>query len=482
MTNSQLQLWQRLSEFNIDDGNPALSFTARLARENGWDMLYAARVVDEYKRFLFLAITAGHTVTPSEQVDQAWHLHLAYTHSYWDRLCNQVLGKPLHHNPTAGGRDESRKFKDLYRRSIRSYHHAFGTMPPADIWPDAATRFGSDLDACRINTHENWVIPKRAGRIGLSACIVLIFIMLGAVLGLKAPRWDPRGWVVLMVLVLICGFALATLLRRRLRTPDDDGEATIDELDTYDIAYLAGGKRRAMDAAIAGTVASGAVRLEENHKLSVDGPLPLNPHRLEETIVRHLEAGPRRLNEVRVNLSLSMNQTVRKLEELGLAPTSMQRFKMRIATLLLMFGGVIPLAIACLSEAWKAKVHAGGWPWLIFVSVVLTLTVLMRAPLRTLRGDRVLKQLQMRNDHLLALRSREDVPPELLPLGVALFGAAVLTGTAYASLGNDLSVGKSSWSSGCGGGCGTSSGGGDGGGGCGGGGCGGGCGGCGCGD
>ncbi|MEK6230809.1 MAG: hypothetical protein N2A42_03075 [Luteolibacter sp.] len=33
----------------------------------------------EYKRFVALAMLAGHPVTPSEEVDQAWHLHLVYT-------------------------------------------------------------------------------------------------------------------------------------------------------------------------------------------------------------------------------------------------------------------------------------------------------------------------------------------------------------------------------------------------------------------
>ncbi len=42
---------------------------------------------DEYRRFAFLAATAGHPVTPSDAVDQAWHLHLTYSRDYWDRFC-----------------------------------------------------------------------------------------------------------------------------------------------------------------------------------------------------------------------------------------------------------------------------------------------------------------------------------------------------------------------------------------------------------
>ena len=43
----------------------------------------------------------------SEQVDAAWHLHLTYTRSYWDRFCKETLGQPLHHDPTRGGPAEA---------------------------------------------------------------------------------------------------------------------------------------------------------------------------------------------------------------------------------------------------------------------------------------------------------------------------------------------------------------------------------------
>ncbi|MEZ6192343.1 MAG: hypothetical protein R3C45_13785 [Phycisphaerales bacterium] len=51
-------------------------------------------MVNEYRRFCYLAIAAGHTVTPSDEVDQAWHLHLLYTRDYWEDFCPNVLGTP----------------------------------------------------------------------------------------------------------------------------------------------------------------------------------------------------------------------------------------------------------------------------------------------------------------------------------------------------------------------------------------------------
>jgi hypothetical protein len=103
-------LYERLAAFEFDKADAAFPFSARLARDNGWSREYAAAVLEEYRRFLFLAVAAGHPVTPSDQVDQAWHLHLLYTRSYWDDLCGDVLQRPLHHGPTRGGTAESEKF------------------------------------------------------------------------------------------------------------------------------------------------------------------------------------------------------------------------------------------------------------------------------------------------------------------------------------------------------------------------------------
>ena len=141
-------LWTRLLAFELDDPQATLTFTRRLARENGWSVGYASRVVAEYKRFVYLAITAGHEVTPSDEVDQAWHLHLTYTRSYWDGLCGDVLGRPLHHGPTKGGEVEGERFERQYEETLASYRQAFGEEPPSDIWPPASVRFGEAAASC----------------------------------------------------------------------------------------------------------------------------------------------------------------------------------------------------------------------------------------------------------------------------------------------------------------------------------------------
>ena len=114
---SELQQYiNQVEDFEIDPGLKRLSFVERLARENNWSIDFALSVVLEYKRFCILAMRSGHRVTPSEFVDQAWHLHLTYTRSYWERFCPEALGGPLHHEPTQGGRPKARNSLTGIRR------------------------------------------------------------------------------------------------------------------------------------------------------------------------------------------------------------------------------------------------------------------------------------------------------------------------------------------------------------------------------
>ena len=129
-------LWKKLADFQVDGPDAEYRFATRLAGENGWTPEFTARVLDEYRRFLFLAMRAGHPVAPSDPVDQAWHLHLLYTESYWGELCPNVLGQPFHHGPSKGGRTEDAKFTDWHAAApLDSYDLLVcGRRPSADIW------------------------------------------------------------------------------------------------------------------------------------------------------------------------------------------------------------------------------------------------------------------------------------------------------------------------------------------------------------
>lgn len=160
MNTQQIALLQRIQEFQLDDSASNFSFSHRLARENGWTVQYAKSVIDEYKKFIFLAIVSGHPVTPSDQVDQVWHLHLAYSRSYWEEFCSKVLQQPLHHQPTRGLMEDRENFPKWYSKTLTSYTKLFQKQPPADIWPQPKTRFSRDEKFRRVNCKQHWIIPK----------------------------------------------------------------------------------------------------------------------------------------------------------------------------------------------------------------------------------------------------------------------------------------------------------------------------------
>jgi hypothetical protein len=154
-------LWQRLADHQIGPADASLSFAARLARENRWSLPHAERVIGEYKRFCYLAMRAGHEVTPSDAVDQAWHLHLTYSRDYWQTFCAQVLRADLHHGPTQGGPVERDRFYRQYAATLAAYETAFGEAPPADIWPGAHRRFTVDPLGIRVNLLHDMVLKRR---------------------------------------------------------------------------------------------------------------------------------------------------------------------------------------------------------------------------------------------------------------------------------------------------------------------------------
>jgi hypothetical protein len=121
---------------------PERRFEQALAEQQGWTTGFAGQVAGEYRRFLYLAATAGFEVTPSCAVDEAWHLHLALPH-YREILCGRILGRPLEHRPGTGTADDDARCAGQYERTLALYERIFGEPAPADIWPrppEAETR------------------------------------------------------------------------------------------------------------------------------------------------------------------------------------------------------------------------------------------------------------------------------------------------------------------------------------------------------
>lgn len=153
------QLWKKILDFELDDPNAALTFTDRLARENGWTLEFALRAVVEYKKFIFLICVSNQPLTPSDQVDQVWHLHLLYTHSYWDEMCEGILKRKIHHGPTKGGKSEGAKFTNWYLKTLELYKSTFHEDAPQDLWPTPEIRF-KNINFQRVDKDRFWLVRK----------------------------------------------------------------------------------------------------------------------------------------------------------------------------------------------------------------------------------------------------------------------------------------------------------------------------------
>lgn len=198
----------RLAAFSIDEGAPALTFSARLARENRWSLTHAEHVVGEYLRFVYLASVSRETLTPSVAVDQAWHLHLCYTRSYWHHLCRETLGRELHHGPTRGGATENTRYHECYDRTLHLYEEEFGTPPPANIWPSAARRFAADAAPVSIAPAEHFIVPKLILRRGALAAVLVPT----AALGLGAAVQTDMSAASLLFVVLFFAAIIALII------------------------------------------------------------------------------------------------------------------------------------------------------------------------------------------------------------------------------------------------------------------------------
>ena len=182
------ELIARAEAMQLNDPDAAMNFTARLQREQyGWTRPYAERVTREYTRFLILAAVSDRQVTPSEAVDQAWHLHIVYTESYHE-WCEALFGRYLHHGPTKGGQAEGERFEGQYEHTLALYERTFGEVAPRDIWPDAKERFARRNQGVWLQPARFWVIPRVFAKRAVAGTLVAGML---SVLGLAVSTGHP---------------------------------------------------------------------------------------------------------------------------------------------------------------------------------------------------------------------------------------------------------------------------------------------------
>ena len=285
-------LWHRLQTLEVHDPVTHDKFLERLRLEQGWSRGYVERVWQEYERFLFLTCVAGHAVCPSDGVDQAWHQHLTFTRSYWQDLCENILGRRLHHDPSRGGSCELAKHVHMYEQTLEAYRHWFGAAPPTEIWPDAAQRFSGEDRFQRVDRARYWVLPKQTWLRSKHRWLIGGLSGVGGIGGAclawmppATPIWNPWTWMgpdflVLYLVVLVLGVMLAFWLQKQMLAPELDYSGKLTELET---AYLAGGPARCLQTAIVILIGRGHLKYQEHKKswwqkiVRIQAALPLPP-------------------------------------------------------------------------------------------------------------------------------------------------------------------------------------------------------------
>lgn len=116
------------------------NFLNNLMNDNCIDVNTANKWILEYRKFLVLAFHSKEMITPSEQVDLVWHMHMDYTQHY-RFTCFTFLNKEFKHGPTAGGKTAGMLYDATYGSTTQLYKDIFQMDPPDDVWGSNDVRF-----------------------------------------------------------------------------------------------------------------------------------------------------------------------------------------------------------------------------------------------------------------------------------------------------------------------------------------------------
>lgn len=417
-------LWQRLRAHSFEQREQELDFTRRLAREQGWTLDETRSAIDEYRRFCFLACTGEQQATPSAEVDEVWHLHLIHTRDYWSKFCPEVLQTTLHHGPTRGGNHERERYRQQYADTLARYEQWFG--PPSERWwPGTRERFMERTPVVRVDARTHWIIAKPAFATSIAGGVLLAGLLVvrdAAALPANPLDWTAGPFLQLYLGLMLAGLVVAIGLRRMAR---DIGSARGERPGPYDLAYLAGGAPRCVDAAVAQMLGDESLRWDETSKtLKLEVPAASLAPPLD-AVARCIAADGKPDQVVRrAGVALAPVQKTLQARALWLDDAAAWRARLHSAAPLLL--------VAALGGAKIVVGASRGKPigFLIVLTIIVALVALgflLVRPTRTRAGDLAIADAKQRNARALrAPRNGE------LGLAVALLGTAALSGTAWA--------------------------------------------------
>ena len=153
--------------------------------------------------------------------------------------------------------------------------------------------------------------------------------------------WEGPAFLALYLVVLPTAIVVAIALRWMLRLPADEPPAEANDLSPYEIAYLAGRERLAVDNAIVRLMRRGALAVDAaTGKLSQRGELPAEALELEKVVFFAAGREPgKHINEVHTAAASVAGKPREQLEGFGLLVNDNDATVIRLAA-----AGVVFLA------------------------------------------------------------------------------------------------------------------------------------------
>jgi uncharacterized protein (TIGR04222 family) len=199
-------LWSKIQHFPLNDPNATITFAKKLASQQKWSETFTERVIEEYRKFIFLCCISPRGASPSYAVDQAWHLHLTYTKSYWIEFCQNTLEKDIHHAPSSGGEAEDHRHENWYAETLILYETTFGYKPPADIWPPLQVQHSIVVPEITVRT---------STKLKVAAILLLPFLINFLAFGTMLPYWlKGQEFLIFYPLFVVAVFTSFAILRQ----------------------------------------------------------------------------------------------------------------------------------------------------------------------------------------------------------------------------------------------------------------------------
>ncbi len=325
MNEKQLHLWRSLQAFQIDEPGAEYPFSVRLAKENNWSMAFTEQAIEEYKRFMFLAVEAGHMVSPSETIDKVWHLHLIYTRSYWIELCEKILNQRIEHIPSKGGRSEKENFTNLQEKTKESYKHFFGSYPPPEIWEEELMPVKNAAIQPWQKNVESYSFPVIVAAAGI---LTMVFFLLSMTVLTAIPG---KTFLALFLVLNGAGFLIAKALNGYFTkevTEDREYLAHIRKLSACEVAYMrSNDDRHITNAVLAKLAGSNQIAFNPTKKTLTLTGSPDNQNSPLENAVLAIIADNNDLL-----LPASLHQKIRKHPTFSQIPVFIDSLKSQMST------------------------------------------------------------------------------------------------------------------------------------------------------